>query len=204
MNIMTKKKELEEDVLKQKAIEEEIKEEVGEAEKEEMKPEVTEKENKVEEQEEKINEKAELKKKAEEYLNSWKRCQADFENYKKDQAKRMEEFRKFASLDMVLQILPVLDNFEMSLSHVPEDKKDGAWVQGILHIKKQLEQVLKDNSIEEIEVKEGDEFNPHIHEAITNDQEAITKEKKNVIKQVAQKGYKIDGKVIRAARVIVA
>jgi len=51
------------------------------------------------------------KDKSEEYLNNWKRAAADLENYKKDQAKMLGEFRKLASLDVILQIIPVLDNF---------------------------------------------------------------------------------------------
>ncbi len=142
---------------------------------------------------------------SENYLSNWKRCQADFENYKKDQEKRTEEFRKFANTDMAMQILPVIDNFEISLMHIPEKEKESPWVQGILHIKKQLEQVLKDNEVKEIEAKEGDEFNPVVHEAVKSDSNDANKHPNdsNVIKKVLQKGYKIDGKVIRAVRVIV-
>lgn len=188
---MTKKKEREEDVIEQKDIEKEVREEIetmgGEAESEA------------------VGKKARTEpvENAEKYLDSWKRCQADFENYKKAQAKMMGEFRKYATLDMILQILPVLDNFNASLDHVPENEKNNAWVTGITCIKKQLADILKNNGVEEIEVKEGDEFSPYIHEAITNDQETITKEKKNIIKKVVQRGYKIDGKVIRAAKVVV-
>lgn len=145
------------------------------------------------------------KDKAEEYLNNWKRTQADFENYKKDQAKMMGDFRKFASLDMIMQILPVLDNFNASLEHVPEDQKDNAWVTGIIYIKKQLEDVLKNNGVSEIETKIGDKFNPEIHEAVKSDSNDANEHSNdsNVVTRIVQKGYKIDGKVIRAARVIV-
>lgn len=145
------------------------------------------------------------KKLAEEYLNHWKRTQADFENYKKDQAKAMGQFRKFANLDIILQVLPVLDNFNASLEHVPEDKKDDAWVAGINHIKRQLEDVLKNNGVEEIKVREGDKFNPEAHEAIKGNLTAEDEisNTSNVIKKIVRKGYKIDGKVIRAAKVTV-
>lgn len=146
----------------------------------------------------KNEEEIDKKDKSEEYLNNWKRAVADLENYKKDQIKLMGEFRKFASLDVILQILPVLDNFNISLEHVPEDQKDNAWVAGIIYIKKQLEDVLRNNGVEEIEVKEGDEFDPKIHEAVKSDAND-----KNKVKKVTQKGYKIEGKVIRAVRVIV-
>jgi molecular chaperone GrpE len=128
-------------------------------------------------------------------LDSWKRCQADFENFKKDQARHQEEFRKYAKIDVIEQILPVVDNFESSLAHVPEKSQENKWVEGIVYIKKQLEDILRNNNIEEIEVKTGDKFNPEIHEAVGGDG------KKQKVARVVQKGYKLNGRVIRAARV---
>ncbi|MDP1845515.1 MAG: nucleotide exchange factor GrpE [Candidatus Moranbacteria bacterium] len=145
-----------------------------------------------------------LAKKASKYLenqnalDSWKRCQADFENYKKDQAKHQEEFRKYAKMDVIEQILPVVDNFEASLAHVPEKNKENGWVEGIVYIKKQLENVLKNNDIEEIQVKVGDKFNPEIHEAVGGDG------KKQKITKIVQKGYRLNGRIVRAARVEVS
>jgi molecular chaperone GrpE len=138
-----------------------------------------------------------------EYLEGWKRCQADFENYRKMQDKSKKQFKDFLLEDLALQILPVVDNFEMSLAHIPENQKEGAWVQGILHIQRQLETILKDNGIEEIETKEGDVFNPNIHESMY--QESANSEKKSgdKISKIISKGYKIGDKVIRATKVTV-
>jgi len=130
---------------------------------------------------------------SEKYLDSWKRCQADFENYKKDQVKHQEEFLKYAKMDAIEQILPVLDNFEASLLHVPEKSKENKWVEGIVFIKKQLENILKNNDIEEIVVKIGDRFDPEIHEAVVGKGEKV--------KKVLQKGYKLNGRIVRAVRV---
>lgn len=141
-------------------------------------------------------------KKSQDSLDGWKRCQADFENYRKRQDESRKELREFILEDLALQIMPVVDNFQMSLSHVPENQKEGAWVQGILHIQRQLETILKDNGISEIEAKEGDAFNPEIHEAVENHQEE-EKEEQHRIKKIISKGYKIGEKVIRAAKVIV-
>jgi len=126
-------------------------------------------------------------------LDSWKRCQADFENYKKDQVKSREDFLKFAKMDVISQILPVLDNFEVAIDHVPEDQKKSGWVTGIIHIRKQLFEVLKSNNIEEIETNVGDKFNPEIHEAMAGKGERV--------KKVLQKGYKLNNRVIRASKV---
>ena len=154
-----------------------------------------------------------LKKQAEDNLNKWKRTQADFENYKKMQAESQKDLLKYATQNIILQIIPVLDNFQMSTAHIPEDQKDGGWVTGIMYIQKQLETVLTENGIEEISPKVGDTFDPVFHEAIADkacgcDHCDCEKEKeqakfKNKIKTVMMKGYKIGDKVIRAARVAV-
>lgn len=191
---MTKKKEKEEDIIKAEDIEKEVKEEIR----------ITEDETEAKVIDKKVHE--ELIRTAEKYLDNWKRCQADFENYKKDKEKKMGEFRKFANMDIIMQTLPIIDNFESSLAHIPENEKESPWVQGILHIKKQLEDILKSDGVKEIEVKEGDEFNPEIHEAIKQEvgsEELEVGKLENKIKKVMQKGYKIEDKIIRPTRVVV-
>lgn len=139
----------------------------------------------------------------EEYLNGWKRAQADFENYKKQQAQAQKDFARFAARDLVMRIIPVLDNFHASTDHIPESQKENPWVVGIMHIQKQLENVLKENGVEEIEAKIGDEFDPESHEAVTDSNLRIESESTNIIKKIVSKGYKMENKVIRPAKVIV-
>lgn len=148
-----------------------------------------------------------LQQKSGEYLDGWQRCQAEFENYKKLQTEKQSEMVKYACSSVILQIIPVLDNFHASTAHVPEDQKDNPWVTGIMYIQKQLEQVLAENGVETIEPKEGDEFNPKIHEAVsdsnvTNEHANDSNEEGKIVK-VVLKGYKMGERVIRAARVVV-
>ena len=147
-----------------------------------------------------------LSKQAAEYLEGWKRCQAEFENYKKRQNDSQKDLVKYATQNVILQILPVIDNFNSSTAHIPEDQKENPWVTGIMYIQKQLENIVAENGVEEIEVKPGDSFDPIYHEAI-EDKECVHCQSdhkyENKIKKVLQKGYKIGDKVIRAARVIV-
>ena len=142
-----------------------------------------------------------------EYLDSWKRCQADFENYKKRQADSQKDLIRYSTQNIVLQILPVIDNFHASTDHIPEDQKTNSWVVGIMHIQKQLETVLTDNGVEEIDVKVGDNFDPAMHEAIEDMECKSCKSKdykfKNKIKRIVTRGYKMGDRVVRAARVIV-
>ena len=137
---------------------------------------------------------------AEKYLDNWKRAVADFENYKKRQAESQKDIFQFANEGMIIQLLPVLDNFHASTDHIPEAQKNDAWVVGIMHIQKQLEKVLEDNGVSAIEAKAGDSFDPALHEAISSEQK---KGLKNKIAKVILKGYRIGEKVIRAVRVTV-
>ena len=146
-------------------------------------------------------------------LDGWKRSLAEFENYKKMQAESQKDRIRYATENIVMQIIPVIDNFQASTSHIPEDQKDNPWVTGIMYIQKQLENVLVENGIEEIDMKVGDNFDTKYCEAVSDgcchdeecqDKKCGEKKKfKNKIKKVISKGYKIGDKVIRAARVIV-
>lgn len=153
------------------------------------------------------NEGVEAKSPADEYLEGWKRCQADFENYKKRQAESQKDLLRYATQNIILQILPVIDNFQASTSHIPEDHKENPWVTGIMYIQKQLEQVLTDNGVVEIEVKIGDHFDPMKHEAIEDKDCKLEKEEKkefkNKIKKIITRGYQMGERVARPSRVIV-
>lgn len=135
-----------------------------------------------------------LEQKSQEYLNGWKRAKADFINYKKDQEHTMEELAKFANLNVLLQILPVLDNYNIAEKHLPDALKNDEWVKGILHIKTQLEDIMKAQGMEEIKTV-GEKFDPIVHEVIGGEEggEVITEE--------IQKGYRLHGRVVRAAKV---
>jgi molecular chaperone GrpE len=160
--------------------------------------------------------------KEEEYLLGWRRCMADFENYKKRQQESAQNIGGYIREDMILQIIPVIDNFHSATEHIPEEQKNVPWVVGVMYIQKQLEDVLKENGVTEMDVKVGDEFDPNLHEAISdsklrNASESTNenRELKNKIKKIVLKGYKLGParnashsdaggeKVIRAARVIV-
>lgn len=149
---------------------------------------------------------SELEKKSEEYLSGWKRCQADFENYKKIQSESQKDMVRYASQSVLLEIIPVVDNFHAATAHIPDDQKEGGWVVGIMHIQKQLENILADNGVTEVEARIGDSFDPVLHEAM-EDKECVhcegEKKFENKIKRIVQKGYRIGDRVIRPARVIV-
>jgi molecular chaperone GrpE len=134
--------------------------------------------------------------KATEYLNDLKRSQADFENYKKRQVETQRDLEGYLTEKVVRDLTPVLDNFYQAISFVPEDQKDSPWLTGITYIHKQLLDALTAHGLAMIEVKEGDTFDPHLHEAIESEGEDGSK-----VSKVLQPGYKIGERVIKPAKV---
>ncbi len=146
---------------------------------------------------------------AEEYLNDLKRLQADFENYKKRQATREKEIAGYLIEKLVMDLVPVMDNFRMATEHVPEAERASPWVTGIQYIEKQLEKVLTENGVSTIEVQVGDTFDPAVHEALEQaapseeHQEEAAAHDSPIITKVLQNGFKIGERIIRPAKVTV-
>ena len=128
--------------------------------------------------------------KAKEYLDGWQRAQADFVNIRKRDEEAKLDFLKFAKADLVEQLIPVLDSFELSLPHGNKELEV---------IYKQLIQILKSNGFEE-ENPLNQEFDPRRHEAIGT-VETSDKSSDHKVLEVAQKGYILSGKIIRPAKV---
>ncbi len=140
----------------------------------------------------------EAKAKCEEYLNGWKRERADFLNYKKDEMERMGQLVKYANEELILKIIPILDNICLAESHVPEDLKNNTWIEGFLQIKKQLSDFLSKEGIESIKTI-GQKFDPNFMEVV---EEVEAKDKKSsVVIEEVQKGYTLQGKIIRPTKV---
>ena len=140
----------------------------------------------------------EAKAKCEEYLNGWKRERADFINFKKSETDRMSELVKFSNEDLILKILPILDNLYLAEKHLADAGllQENEWLQGFIQIKKQLEDFLSKEGIEPIEVT-GKEFDPNTMETVG---EAEGGDEETIVEEV-QRGYTMHGKIIRVAKV---
>ncbi|MGI6735836.1 MAG: nucleotide exchange factor GrpE [Anaerovoracaceae bacterium] len=134
----------------------------------------------------------------EEDLNTkYLRLMADFQNYKRRAAREKDDIRAFANEKIAVQLLEVMDNFERGLDHdVDENFKEGMEM-----ILDQLRDVLKRSGVEEIKA-EAEEFDPHFHNAVM--MEDTDKVESGRISEVMQKGYTLNGKVIRPSMVKVA
>ena len=137
-----------------------------------------------------------LQLKCDEYLNGWKRERADFLNYKKDEMERIGQLVKYSNEELILKIIPILDNIYLAEAHVPEELKDNAWINGFNLIKNQLSEFLTKEGIEPIETI-GKDFDPSLMESVG----FVEGGEKDSIAEEVQRGYTMHGKVIRVAKI---
>ena len=133
-----------------------------------------------------------------EYKEKYQRLLADFTNFKKREEKARADFKKFASSNLIEELLPVLDNFDRALKD--QDSED-SFVQGIMMTRDSLWKVLEKEGLEEIE-SDGVEFDPNFHHAFQTEENEDFKS--NYIIETYQKGYKLNDRVIRPSMVKVA
>ena len=130
------------------------------------------------------------------------RRQAEFENYRKRVERERGELYQHGRDDVLLQFLPVVDNFERALSSLETSEGDAeALRHGVELIHKQFQDALAKFGLEAVEAV-GQTFDPHVHEAVTT--EATDKHKENTVIQEFQRGYRIGDRLLRPAKVKVA
>ena len=150
----------------------------------------------------------ETKRERDEYLELAQRTKADFENYRKRVAGETEAARRRGKSDLAAELIPVLDNLERALTAagiepsaaLGGDAPEGVLEQGVVLTYRELSATLARAGVEAYDPS-GEKFDPGVHEAIST-RPAGDAEPGTVV-DVAQKGYRIDGQVIRAARVVV-
>jgi molecular chaperone GrpE len=140
----------------------------------------------------------ELEKQRDEYLSGWKRAKADFDNYKKQEVERIASNVEYANKTMVLKILEILDNFELVKQNLTVDLQDNDYIKGVLQIKNQIQDFLKNQGVKEVKAT-GGKFDPNFHEVVEQIEDK-NKEAGTIIK-IIQKGYELRGRVIRPSRV---
>ncbi len=128
------------------------------------------------------------------------RLAADFQNFKRRTEKEKSDIYQFANEKIALDVIEVIDNFERALEHA-EECADRNFAEGVEKIYKQLLGVLEKNSIEQIKA-EGEAFDPNFHNAVmTKAEEGV---ESGIVINDMQKGYMLNGKVIRPSMVIVS
>jgi len=142
--------------------------------------------------------------KADEHWERVLRATADFDNFRKRAARERQESIRFANEALLEKLIPVLDNFDMALAAAAQSAQGEATQSlqtGINMIYQQFKQALIDSGLEEIDAT-GKHFDPNLHEAVSQRDEADVPEGQVV--QQLRKGYRLRERLIRPATVIIA
>ena len=147
-------------------------------------------------------------KKCKEYLAGWKRAQADYQNLLKEAERQKNTFAKYANEKLLSDLLPALDQFALVLKHIPnvdtlpKEQMDAwkNWLVGVRAVKGNWDQAAKEAGLEPIATDA--EFDPTFHEAVA--EEVSEEVASGNIARVIETGWKLHGKVLRPAKVIVA
>ncbi|MCK5107510.1 MAG: nucleotide exchange factor GrpE [Nanoarchaeota archaeon] len=123
--------------------------------------------------------------------------QADFENFRRRTGIEKQEYTKFASKELILDILPIIDNFELALKHTSNNQE---FIQGIELVYAQFLEILEKKGLKSITAL-NQKFNPEQHEALMQEE---SKKPSGTITEEFQKGFSLNGKIIRPSKVKVA
>ena len=148
-----------------------------------------------------IQREKELLEKLAEMQDKYLRLSAEFDNYRRRTLKEKIEITKFAAEDLLLQVLPVMDDFERALRHMEGSENCSGMKEGIDLIYNKFSEFLKQQGIQEIESLKCD-FNVDLHDAVTK----IKVDDENMrgkIVEVILKGYYLKDKVIRHSKVVI-
>ncbi|MCG2460623.1 nucleotide exchange factor GrpE [Flavobacteriaceae bacterium F89] len=126
---------------------------------------------------------------------------AEFENYKKRTSKERMDLFKTAGQDVIVSLLPILDDFDRAMKELAQSEDD-AHFKGVELIKIKFQEILKSKGLLEINVKQGDPFDAEVHDAITQIP-APEKKLKGKIVDVIEKGFRLGDKIIRHPKVVV-
>ena len=135
--------------------------------------------------------------KIEELTDTLKRLQAEFENYKKWNSKEKTEFIRYAHADMISQLLPVLDSFEIALKSTSDKEK---FIEGMKMIYAQFHSILESGGLKPIKAT-GEKFDPYMHEVLMKEE---SDKPEDTILEEFQKGYMLNDRVLRHSKVKVS
>lgn len=162
---------------------------------------LTSEEETVEEVEDEVLATQKFEEALEEAKDKYLRLQAEFQNYKKRQEKQRKDLIKYSHGEVIKDVLPIIDNFERAIESLKEDENAETLLEGIEMIKNSFDEFLEKNNVEIIDTV-GEKFDTKYHHAVMK--EDTEEYDHNEIIQELQKGYILEGKVLRHAMVKVA
>ncbi|MEK9132406.1 MAG: nucleotide exchange factor GrpE [Patescibacteria group bacterium] len=138
----------------------------------------------------------EANKKVEEMTEAAKHALADLQNFRKKTEEEKNSFVAFANTSLILELLPVLDNFARAFAAVPEEILETDWFKGALQIEQQLMGIMRKQGVVEMESQVGKKADVRLHDAL-----AAGSGEKEVVIEEFEKGYMLGDKVLRPAKV---
>lgn len=136
-----------------------------------------------------------------ELTDKYRRVMAEFDNFRKRTEKEKASMYEIGAKDIIVKLLPVVDNFERGLATISDEEKGKPFADGMDKVYKQLTKMLDEAGVKEIEA-EGKEFDPQYHNAVMHVEDDSLGE--NVVAEVLQKGYTYKDSVVRHSMVKVA
>jgi molecular chaperone GrpE len=136
-----------------------------------------------------------LKGQVEDLTNALQRERADAINIRRRHDEEITSLKSRLKADVIKDLLPVIDNFERSLKHVPKDLENNAYIKGIQVVVRQFDNTLSSMGVERIKTV-GEPFNPEYHEAVSMEEGEGHKE---IVSEELQSGYILNGHVVRHA-----
>ena len=131
---------------------------------------------------------------AADYEDRWKRATAEFINYKRRTEQERGDLLRGANGALILELLPVLDDLERALAHVPAEQAESEWVKGTRLVERKFRTILERQGVTAIEAL-GQPFDPAVHEAVGGSG--------SIVAQEYQRGYRLHGRPLRPAMVVV-
>ncbi len=144
----------------------------------------------------------ELEDELSELKNQYLRKQADFENFRKRMLREKEEFAQFANRQLMLDLIPIIDDFERAIKSAEESRDFDSFHDGIVLIEKQFTSMLERKWGLKRFDSDGEEFDPQKHEAVMTEEDP--EHETSVVLEDFQKGYMLHEKVLRSAKVKVS
>ena len=143
----------------------------------------------------------EAQREVEQFRTLLQRVKADSLNYKRRVEEEREELQRQANSNLVLRLLPVMDDFERALRHIPRDDAISAWLAGVELVGRNMTSVLESFGVTRIDAIDA-QFDPAEHESVSI--EVSDSREEGTVLSVIREGYKFNGRVLRPAQVTVS
>src|SRR5215208_1273528 len=142
---------------------------------------------------------AETQKRAEEFFGNWQRSAADLSNFRKRVDQERSDLQKYASAEVLADLLNVLDDWERAIAVLPPEMLKFTWIHGTAQIFQKLQWTISRHGVTPIDAADQP-FDPHLHDAVMRDEDVPTTEQTHVVQEL-QRGYRIHERVLRPALV---